>query len=547
MSGSGLGATYDKNTDVLTLLDKAAIRVAADEHGAGRLEADAGGARLVRTDHQIHLERRVTIRQDSGEITADSAVAHLAADESAVESLDLRGGARLTGSASGAGTFKEMTATEIDLRYAAGLAHLEQAAMRGGATIDVTADGGQAARQIAARTIDVTLAPDGTTPTALTARDRVRLTLPGTRQDPARTITADAMDGRGNAQQGLTGSHFAGRVQLVERGGGVQRTARSASLDVALGKGFSSIEEARFAGGVRFEEGAMTATAAAARYVLAAGALELTGGEPGAASPRLVNERMDTSASRIDVTLEGPQVHAAGRVQSTLKPPPPGASGSKDDDTRVPAMLKPDQEISVTAADLVYDGHLGRARYTGNAVLFQGATRITAGWIAMDDRSGNLSAGEGVTTAAVMVQEGKDGKRERVASTGSSRDFTYEDAARKAIYTGEARLVGPQGDVRAATIALFLKPSGDEIDRAEAQGNVSVVDDKKRKSTGDALQYFSAEERYQLQGKPVVIVDQCGRPTDGLSLTFFKASDRIILNGTPQNLTRTRSDGSACP
>ena len=35
-------------------------------------------------------------------------------------------------------------------------------------------------------------------------------------------------------------------------------------------------------------------------------------------------------------------------------------------------------------------------------------------------------------------------------------------------YTGDAHMSGPDGDMTAARIELYLKPSGDELDRAEA-------------------------------------------------------------------------------
>ncbi|HKT79220.1 MAG TPA: LPS export ABC transporter periplasmic protein LptC [Vicinamibacterales bacterium] len=540
MSGSGVGATYDKNRDVLSVLDKATVRMPADQEGKGQLDVDAASAEFVRADHIVKFDRGLKARQQSGLIEADSAVAHLDATEEHLERLELRGRARITGDSAEPGGLKSLSGSEIDLAYAA--SSLQKAAVRGSAVADVYGDRGQASRQISASTLDLTLAADGATPIGLTARSGVKLTLPASKEDPARTVTADALDAVGKEGQGLTGGHFTGNVQLVERATDVARTARAAVLDADMSRGLGTIEEARFSKSVRFEQADLTATSAAARYVLAKGTLELSGSEPGSVTPRIVNERMDTAAPRIDVTLEGPVVHAQGGVQSTLR-----ASRPTDKDRpKVPAMLDSDQDVSVTANDLRYDGKTSQARYSGNAVLFQGETKVKGAWVNVDDKSGDLTAGGGVTTTTFVKEEGADGKVERVKSTGTGTDFKYEDSLRKATYTTDAHMVGPQGDVHADVIALFLKDSGDEIDRAEAHGHVVVVDDKKRTSKGDELKYFSADDRYEMAGKPVLIVDQCGRPTDGLTLTFYRANDRIILNGTPQNLTRTRSDGSAC-
>ena len=50
-------------------------------------------------------------------------------------------------------------------------------------------------------------------------------------------------------------------------------------------------------------------------------------------------------------------------------------------------------------------------------------------------------------------------------SVASAADLKYEEAARRAAYTGDAHVVGPQGDMTATKIELYLKPSGDELER----------------------------------------------------------------------------------
>ena len=44
----------------------------------------------------------------------------------------------------------------------------------------------------------------------------------------------------------------------------------------------------------------------------------------------------------------------------------------------------------------------------------------------------------------------------------------YEEAPRRATYTTNAHASGPQGDLWAAKIEMYLKPSGNELDRVEA-------------------------------------------------------------------------------
>ncbi len=130
-------------------------------------------------------------------------------------------------------------------------------------------------------------------------------------------------------------------------------------------------------------------------------------------------------------------------------------------------------------------------------------------------------------------------------SIGTANAFKYEDADRRATYTGDAHLSGPQGDVTAAKIELYLKPSGDELERVEAYEKVTL-NSESSKTTGVRLTYFDSDGRYLVHGTPVTTIDRCGRETTGRTLTFFKATDRIIVDGNEQIRTQTKGK-SNCP
>src|SRR5262249_26871918 len=155
-------------------------------------------------------------------------------------------------------------------------------------------------RQIVARTIDIGMGPDGSTPTALTARERVELAMPAEPNAAERTIKANALDAKGEPGRGLTRAVFSGSVVYRERGPNVNRGATSVMLDVGLKPGLSSIEDARFSRNVRFEDGDMFALAAAARYDLDKGSLALSGSEPGALVPHVVNQQITVDAKTVD-------------------------------------------------------------------------------------------------------------------------------------------------------------------------------------------------------------------------------------------------------
>ena len=366
--------------------------------------------------------------------------------------------------------------------------------------------------------------------------------MPGEAGGATRVINAQALDGTGTPGRGLTGAHFTGNVQFSERGGGIDRAARSQVMDVAMAPGFGAIEEATFARGVRFADGPMFATSAAARYALKRGILELTGSEPGSLTPHVLNDQIAVDAARIDITLEGPQMKAAGAVKSVLQPKKSEGQASGDA-AKLPSMLKSDQPVNVTADQLAYDGTASRAVYTGNALLWQGETSIKSAALTIDSKTGDLSATGPVTTSTMLQQTDKQGRKEKVSSIGTAKQFAYVDAVRRATYTGDAHITGPQGDLTSPRVELFLQPSGDELERAEAYDGVTLRGDG-RKTTGVRLTFFGADQRYVVTGAPVTIVDECGRESIGRTLTFFQATDRIVVDGNEQIRTQTRGTSS---
>ena len=94
-------------------------------------------------------------------------------------------------------------------------------------------------------------------------------------------------------------------------------------------------------------------------------------------------------------------------------------------------------------------------------------------------------------------------------------------------------------------IELFLKPSGDELERAEAYTNV-VLREQNRETKGSTLIYTTANETYVVTGAPVKIIDPCQRETIGRTLTFNKGTDSIVVDGNSQLRTQTKGGNGNC-
>lgn len=545
MKGTGIGFDYHQTEDVIVIGDRAHIEQGADRNGTDAMTLDSGGLEFRRVEKIIRMDRGAKVTRDGMTLEADLAIAHLTQEDEHLDLLELHTNARINSTSTGPGTLQLLSGRDINLKYGGDGQTLQHATIAGDALLQVAGERRQPSRQIAANAMEIGLGPNGTTPTSLVARDNVKVTMPGEAGGATRTIASATLDGTGDDSRGLTGAHFTGNVQFSERGGGIDRAARSAIMDVAMAPGFGAIEEATFQRGVRFADGPIFATAAAAKYVLTRGVLELSGSEPGSLAPHVVNEQIAVDATRIDVTLDGPVVKATGAVKSELQAKKAGDPASKND-AKLPAMLKTDRPVNVTADQLAYDGTQSRAVYTGNALLWQGETSIKGSSLTIDSKSGDLAAAGPVTTATMLLQDDGKGGKEKVSSIGTSKAFAYLDSLRRATYTGEAHITGPQGDLTSPRVELFLQASGDELDRAEAYDGVTLRGDG-RKTTGQRLTFFGADQRYLVTGAPVSIVDECGRETTGRTLTFFRATDRIVVDGNEQVRTQTRGSGSTCP
>jgi LPS export ABC transporter protein LptC len=546
LTGSGVGMTYDKNLDVLVILDQAHVLIASDTSGSGTTDITSPTATVARRDKYLRFERGIKALRGGQVIEADNGLAHLKDDEEHIESIELRGNSRITESKAGVGSLQALGGRDMDLKYGADGETLEHALIVGDAVLQIAGQPGAAGRQIIANLLDMTLAPDGTTPVALKGRDAVQLTFPADPGGPTRVIKGASLDASGEPTKGLTHAQFTGEVDYRERDTAVPRAAKAETMDLALKPGMSSIDDATFTRNVRFsQEGGLFATAAAGRYVLEKGTLELHGTEPGAARPHVSNEQIDVEANKIDVILAGPIMKAAGDVKSLLQP---AKKDGKSKEIKMPSMLKADKPVNITAGDLDYDGTLSKATYQGKPKLWQGDTTIQGDELTIDNKSGDLHvAGSPAATRTMLEQGDKTDKtktkKERVRSIGTSKDFKYEESSHRATYTGDAHLSGPQGDMTADKIELYLKPSGDEIDRAEAYGAMTLRE-QNRTTTGERLTYTTSNETYLITGLPVTILDECGRPTEGQTLTFVQATDTVNIDGGDEIRTRTKGGGT---
>jgi lipopolysaccharide export system protein LptA len=575
MNGTGVGATYDFNREVLWLMKDARIKVAPDDKGQGALDATSAAAGMARAEHYVKLTGKGHIDGEGRVIDADEITIGLSQDDQRVQTLQLRGNSTIRGSG-GAGGPQEMSGKDIDLTYAEDGRTLQRALLMENAVAQLPGEGKSPGRKVSGKTIDIALAPDGKTVTSLNATENVQVDLPADGDLPAKRIRSATLAATGAPNTGLQSANFAGNVDYREtraaRGKltAIDRQARSQTLTVKTKPGFGDVEEADFRGNVHFTDGTQTvADATHALYHVDQDRIDLTpSGDPGPAAPRVTDGRVTVEARTIEFSLTSRQLKADTKVRSSMQPASasPSAPGSRgasagrgvappaaqpEASSKVPSLLKNDQPVTVTSNRLESEGEAEHAVYSGNARLWQGDTKINGDTIIVDNKTGNLEARTNVHTDMMLDDvDPKTNTKKPTRTVVDADNFVYDDAKRLATYTGHAHFVGSEGDVTAAKLELYLVKDSNELDHAEgygANGEV-VVKEGGRVATGARLTYTANTQTYVMTGTPVTVVERT--PTDckesvGAVLTFQRAADTVDLKGN--GIIRSVSKQIACP
>ena len=535
MTGSGIGFTYDEQRDTMWILDQADVKFAA-EKDAGPIAFTAGAFGYARRDRYMRFEKTMHMDREGQLIDANESTVRLFPDRDETDYIELRGDAKVTGGPKD-NALRSMTARDINLDYADDGRTMQNAVLAGTAVIQLAAKGGESGQRLAGEFMDIGLEPDGSI-RSLTTRDAVSVTLPATKDTPARTIRSNALVAAGGAQ-GLRDMKFTEGVEYREAPakGQAGRVVRARSLEAGLDPAAGTLQDAHFIGSVDFTDSPMRATSSDARYMVTAGTLALAGKDQ---TPHVESDALTIDATTIDVTLNPRKMVAKGNVRSTLLPPKKAATAAAQ--TKRPALLGDKDPVNIISEALTYDETTRRADYTGKTILLQGDTNIKADTLSLDETKGDLTATGKVITNLVIANKQAEAGAKRKPTIARGETFTYSDDTRKATYTTAAQLNGDQGNLTAGKLELQLAKAENSLDRIEATGAVTAIVDK-RTVSGTRLTYSPEDEKYIVVGAPVKMIDAECQETSGKTLTFWRASDRVQVDGNNEVRTQTKGGG----
>ena len=607
IQASAVGATYEGNQDILRLLKKAIVSVFGETNNEG-LDIRADSAILADRDELMRFEGGVTMISLGKVIRANAALVHLRKEMTQVEMIQLYGNSRLTRkgreshslsdmgademtieySESGKslsqttlsgsavirltssdgtrqnfrpGSLRDMNADNIILEYAADGRSLSRAVLTGSALIRLEGPRGHRPRRIMGQLMDITLGPDGFSVTNLEVEKDVQVDFPGSDDGPGQRIQAASLEGKGEVGVGLTGVHFDGDVAYYETDKGrissanIERVTRSRELDITVKPGFSSIEEARFTGDVRFNDGPVIGEAEKINSSGSGGVVELIEDPVKNLMPRVVDGNVSVTASRIMLVAGDGRIVAEGDVQSVLQrlvnDDNDGNENELTDRRKLPSMLDEEKAMYITGAHFERSSETDISEYTGEARLWQGDTEVRAEKILLDEVKGNLNAIGSVETKLPGIRRNlTTGKEEPTVVLGWGEELVFDDTIGQTTYTTFARVDGPAGDLRADKIEIHGGGPDNALERVEAYGAVTVelID---RWASGDRLTYIEEKGRYVLLGSPVKIFEQLAiecRETTGRTLTFFKQNDVITVDGNSEVRTESsQTTSGTCP
>jgi LPS export ABC transporter protein LptC len=533
MSGSGVGFAYDEQRDVMSILANADVKF-AKEADQEAMAFTAGSFNYARRDRYMNFAETMHMEREGQIIDADNAMVRLFPDRDEPDYLELRNGSRVTGSGANS-ALKSMAARDINLDYADDGRTLQNATLAGKGEIQLASAGSSATQILAGDYMDIGLEPDGSV-RSLAMRDAVSVTLPASKDLPARTIRSSGLTAAGNAQ-GLRDMKFTEGVEYREPGAKGQqgRVVKATTLEAVLDPAAGTLHNAHFMGSVDFTDSPMHATSSDARYDLLKGTLALSG----TPEPHIDSDALTIDAVTVDVTLDPRSMIAKGNVRSVLLP------SKKGGDLKRPALLAEKDPVSVISESLTYDETARRADYVGKTVLMQGDTTIRADSITVDEGKGDLTAkGSVVTNLVIIGKESEPGTKTK-PTIARAEAFSYSDQTRVATYTTKAQLDGEQGNLSAGKLELQLAKTENALEKLEANGAVTALVDR-RTVTGTRLTYSTGDDKYVVMGAPVKMIDAECQETSGKTLTFWKASDRVQVDGNNEVRTQTKGGGK-CP
>ncbi len=293
-----------------------------------------------------------------------------------------------------------------------------------------------------------------------------------------------------------------------------------------------AIETAQQKGNFRFKEEDHRASAEKAFFQAQSQQLTLIG------NPQMWDLGNRIRARHMVVNLAQGTALGWGEVQFVHREP--GAQGVSE------------EPLIVTANRILVSKDKQEATYEGNVRAWQGANVVECSSLTVDRTSQEISSGHGVTTTLWQAQSvqrtrGDSPSRHPVDQelTVRAEHLVYANLRREAIYTGHVIMRSPEASIRADRLRVYLTsnprgPKPAEVDRAVADGNVSIFQTTGRQAWGQHAEYSMAGGQLVLTGGPPAAYDPSQGFVTGDRLTFSLHDASLSADGGKKSQTLSK-------
>jgi lipopolysaccharide export system protein LptA len=246
-----------------------------------------------------------------------------------------------------------------------------------------------------------------------------------------------------------------------------------------------------------------------------------------------------TSADKIHLDQVSGSFSADGHVSS---------SRIQNKKTASSGLLSGGDPVQATAQRMTSTKDNSLISYEGKADLWQGASRVRADRIEIDQEAKRMVANGGVQTQLLEKEKTATPAKPAAPSiftTVKSAAMVYTDGDRLAYYTGGVVLVRPDLLVKSIELRSYLSEAGadNSLDRTYADGKVEIHQSspgRTRDGAAEHAEYYTTDQKIILRGGNPTLNDSLKGATAAQELTYFAGDDRLLVNGAPEQPAKSR-------
>ena len=270
------------------------------------------------------------------------------------------------------------------------------------------------------------------------------------------------------------------------------------------------------------------------------------------AAARMSDESGSTSADEIVLDQTTGDFAATGNVASIRMPETKpevkqsakvdAKSEAKADAPKESGMLSGNEPLQARAQRMLSSDRNRSIRYEGNALLWQGASRLQGDKVLIDRGAGTLNAVGSVVSEFPDQQDDTAKKKGApVFTVIRAAELNYSDKTKLAVYKTGVVMERTGLEVKSNEMRAWFREEKSEtgtqskLDRIFADGAVDIVSrapDRTRRGAAEHSEYYIDEDKVILTGGNPFVNDSKRGITRGALITWYSKQDRLIVDST---------------